>query len=279
MNKPQLALATSLTMLAFAGNSLLCRMALKDTRIDAQSYTTLRITSGALVLLVLLRWQRKAPLACGSWRSALVLWVYAIALSFAYRTINAGAGALMLFCAVQITMILMGYRAGERMRGWQILGFGAAMTGFVLLVFPAAQAPSLVDSGLMLASGIAWGIYSLMGRGQADPVGATAGNFLRAAPITLGLSLLTLPWMHLDVRGVYYALLSGGIASGLGYVLWYRVLQHMRAMTASTVQLASPLVATMGGVILLGESLTPALVLASLLILGGIWLVLRFDRR
>ncbi len=279
MNKPQLVLATSLTMLAFAGNSLLCRMALKDTPIDAQSYTTLRLVSGALVLLLLLGWQRKAPLARGSWRSAWVLWVYAIALSFAYRTINAGAGALMLFCAVQLTMILMGYRAGERMRGWQILGFVGAMTGFVVLVFPKAQPPSLVDAGLMLISGVAWGIYSLLGRGQSDPVGATAGNFLRAAPITLGVSLLTLPWMHLDALGVYYALLSGGVTSGLGYVLWYRVLQHMRAMTASTVQLSSPLVATVGGVVLLGEPLTSELFVASLLILGGIWLVLRFERR
>ncbi len=279
MNNVQLVVTTALTMVAFAGNSILCRMALKDTSIDAQSYTTVRIVSGAVVLLALVLWHRKAPLARGSWRSAVALLFYAVCLSFAYRSINAGAGALMLFCAVQLTMILMGYIAGERMQGRQIMGFIAAMAGFVLLVFPKVQPPSLIDSGLMLASGVAWGIYSLLGRGQADPVGATAGNFLRASPLTIVLSVLALPWMNLDARGVFYAVLSGALASGMGYVLWYRVLQHMRAMTASTVQLLSPLIATLGGVALLGESLTRELLIASLLILGGIWLVVRFDQR
>jgi drug/metabolite transporter (DMT)-like permease len=140
------------------------------------------------------------------------------------------------------------------------------------------EAPSILDSILMLASGIAWGLYSLRGRKLSDPVTATAGNFLRAALLTVILSIFTLPWLQLDAHGVLYAILSGAFASGLGYVLWYRVLQHMSAITASTIQLSAPLLATLGGIILLGEPLTRVLLIASMLILGGIWLVLRYGK-
>jgi drug/metabolite transporter (DMT)-like permease len=143
------------------------------------------------------------------------LFVYAVALSFAYRTINAGAGALMLFGAVQVTMILFGFMAGERMTALQIAGFVAAMTGLVILVSPGVEAPSMLDSVLMLASGTAWGVYSLFGRGQPNPAAATAGNFLRAAPLTIVLSLLALPWMNLDAHGMLYAVLSGALTSAL----------------------------------------------------------------
>jgi drug/metabolite transporter (DMT)-like permease len=276
MNKVHLAAYTTLTMIAFAGNSLFCRIALKETGIDAASFTTVRLLAGAAMLWLLMRWQGQASLQHGSWRSALALFIYAVALSFAYRTINAGAGALMLFGAVQVTMILFGFMAGERMAPLQIAGFVAAMAGLVILVSPGVEAPSVLDSVLMLASGIAWGVYSLFGRGQLNPAAATAGNFLRAVPLTLILSLLALPWMHPDARGMLYAVLSGALTSALGYVMWYRVLQHMRAMTASTIQLSAPVIAAAGGIVLLGEALTRDLVIASLLILGGIWLVLRF---
>ncbi|ADE12011.1 DMT family transporter [Sideroxydans lithotrophicus] len=278
MNRIRLAAYTTLTMVAFAGNSLFCRMALKETGIDAASFTTVRLLAGAAMLWLLMYWQRQAPLQHGSWRSALALFVYAVALSFAYRTINAGAGALMLFGAVQVTMILFGFMAGERMAALQIAGFVAAMAGLVILVSPGVEAPSVLDSVLMLASGTAWGVYSLFGRGLPNPAAATAGNFLRAAPLTLVLSLLSLPWMNLDAHGMLYAVLSGALTSALGYVMWYRVLQHMHAMTASTVQLSAPVIAAAGGVLLLGEAFTRDLVIASLLILGGIWLVLRFRK-
>lgn len=278
MSPLRLVLYTTLTMAAFAANSLLCRMALKETGIDAASFTTVRLLSATAMLWLLMRWQQQAPLKHGTWRSALALFIYAAALSFAYRTIDTGAGALMLFGAVQMTMILAGFIAGERMGALQSMGIAAAMVGLVILVSPGVEAPSVLDSILMLASGIAWGVYSLFGRGLSNPSAATAGNFLRTVPLTIALSLLALPWLQLDARGILYAVLSGALTSGLGYVMWYRVLQHIRVMTASTIQLSAPVLATLAGVILLGESLTRDLLAASLLILGGIWLVLRYGK-
>lgn len=278
MNPLRLAAYTALTMVAFAANSLFCRLALKNTSIDAASFTTVRILSAAAMLWLVMRWRTQSAFNHGSWRSALALFIYAAALSFAYRTIAAGAGALMLFGAVQVTMILAGFIAGERMGRFQSVGFVAAMSGLVILVLPGVETPSVLDSVLMLASGIAWGVYSLFGRGVADPVAATSGNFLRAAPLSIVLTLMALPWMKLDGRGVLYAVLSGALTSGLGYVMWYTVLRHMRAMTASTVQLSAPVIAALGGVALLNETVTPSLVIATLLILGGIALVLRSRR-
>jgi len=279
MNKLKLSVFTTLTMLAFASNSLLCRMAMKETTISSASYTSIRLLSGAATLWFIMYCQKQASTKYGSWRSALALFVYAVTLSFAYRSINTGAGALVLFGAVQLTMLLAGYLAGERMSSFQNLGFAAALAGLVILVSPNAVAPSIMDSLLMLASGIAWGLYSIFGRGLPDPVAATAGNFIRAVPMAIGLSIVTLPWMHIDSRGLIYATVSGAITSGIGYLLWYRILQHMSAMTASTIQLSSPLLASIGGVVLLGEVLTRELMVASILILGGIWLVLRYRKK
>jgi len=279
LTRLRLAALTTLTMIAFAGNSLLCRMALKETAIDAATFTSVRLLSGAIMLWLLMRWQRQAALAHGNWRSATALFIYAVALSFAYRSIDTGAGALMLFGAVQATMLIAGFVGGERMTAMQSAGFVAAMVGLVILVSPGVETPSVLDSILMLASGIAWGVYSMFGRGQPNPAAATAGNFLRAAPLTVALSLLALPWLRLDGQGVMYAMLSGAVTSALGYVLWYRVLQHMRAMTASTVQLSAPVLAAIAGILLLGENITHDLLIASVLILGGILLVLRFGKR
>ncbi|MDD2719783.1 MAG: DMT family transporter [Gallionella sp.] len=278
MNPVRLAAYTTLTMVSFAGNSLFCRIALKETDIDAASFTSVRLLSGALILWLLMRWQRQAPLAHGNWHSALALFTYAVALSFAYRSIDTGAGALMLFGAVQATMLIAGFIAGERMNAVQTAGFVAAMIGLVILVSPGVEAQSVLDSFMMLASGIAWGVYSMFGHGQPNPAAATTGNFLRAAPLTIALSLLALPWLTLDARGVEYAVLSGAVTSALGYVLWYRVLQHIRVMTASTVQLSAPVIAAIGGIILLDEALTRDLLVASVLILGGIGLVLRYGK-
>lgn len=278
MNKLRLSAYTTLTMIAFAGNSLFCRMALKETSIDPASFTSVRLLSGALMLWLLMRWQRRAPLAHGNWRSALALFLYAVTLSFAYRSINTGAGALMLFGSVQATMLIAGFVAGERMTAVQTIGFSAALAGLIILATPGVEAPSLLDSVLMLASGIAWGMYSLFGRGLSNPAATTAGNFLRAVPITLALSLFAMPWLQPDAQGVLYALLSGALTSALGYVLWYRVLQNLRAMTASTVQLSAPMLASIGGILLLDEALTRDLLISSVLILGGIWLVLRYGK-
>lgn len=266
-------------MIAFAGNSLFCRMALKETSIDAASFTSVRLLSGAAMLWLLMRWQRQAPLSHGNWHNAAALFIYAVAFSFAYRSIDTGVGALMLFGAVQATMLIAGFIGGERMTRIQVAGFVSALAGLVILESPGVAAPSLLDSILMLASGVAWGMYSLFGRGQPNPAAATAGNFLRAAPMTVALSLIALPWLNLDGQGVLYAMLSGAVTSALGYALWYRVLQHMRAITASTVQLSAPVLASIAGILLLGEAVTHDLVIASVLILGGILLVLRFGKR
>jgi len=274
MNTVRLAAYTALAMVAFAANSLLCRLALKYTSIDAASFTTVRIVSGALMLWLVMHWRDTTPGRHGSWRGAAALFIYVAAFSFAYLSLSAGTGALLLFGAVQVTMILAGFIAGERMSQMQAIGFIAALAGLVILVLPGVESPTLAGSVLMLASGIAWGIYSLLGRGAGDPAAATSGNFLRAVPLTIALSLLALPWLKFDASGLLYAVLSGALASGLGYVLWYRVLQHMRAMTASTVQLSAPVLAALGGIVLLDEAVTPNLLTASVLILGGIGLVL-----
>lgn len=275
MNRVRLATYTTLAMIAFAGNSLFCRMALKETNIDAASFTSVRLLSGAAMLWLLMRWQQQAPLTHGNWRSAVALFIYAITLSFAYRSIDTGAGALMLFGAVQATMIISGLVAGERMSSIQVIGLVSATIGLLILVSPSVEAPSMLDSILMLSSGVAWGLYSLWGRGQPNPAAATAGNFLRAAPLAVALILITLPSLHLDTQGVLYAVLSGAVTSALGYVLWYQVIQHMKAITASTVQLSAPVIAAIGGMLILAEALTFNLVIASILILGGIFLVLR----
>ncbi len=261
-------------MLAFAANSLLCRLALKHTTIDPASFTAIRLASGALTLWLIAGAHMKPRLTAGTWPSALALFAYAAAFSFAYVTLEAGIGALLLFGAVQATMIFAGLRAGERLGPWQMAGLALALAGLAYLVSPGLSAPPLFGSALMVAAGIAWGIYSLRGRGSLDPIATTAGNFLRAAPLGMGLGLAALPWLQADLPGIGYAVLSGALASGAGYAVWYAALPGLSATRAATVQLSVPAIAAAGGVILLEEMITPRLVLATAAILGGIALVI-----
>lgn len=264
---------TLLAMTAFAGNSLLCRAALKGTAIDAASFTTLRLLSGALVLCLFLH-RRKAPAnPAGNWVSAGALFVYAAAFSFAYISLTAATGALLLFGAVQVTMIGYGLWRGERLSPRQVTGIVLAIGGLVALLLPSAATPPLIGAMLMLSSGIAWGVYSLRGKGATDPIAITAGNFLRTVPLTLLLSLLTLRSGSIDIEGMLYAILSGALASGAGYAVWYTALRGLTATTAATVQLSVPVITAAGGIILLGESLSLHLLLSSVAILGGIALV------
>ena len=265
---------TLLAMLAFAANSLLCRLALKDAHIDAASFTALRLVSGALVLAMIVRLRGGRPLAAGSWRSAWALFVYAAAFSYAYLGLSAAAGALLLFGAVQATMIGYGLHAGERMTARQWAGLLIAAAGLLALLLPGLAAPPLHYALLMVAAGIGWGIYSLRARGSGDPASATAGNFLRAAPIAAALGVASFPWSGMDGAGIAYALSSGALASGLGYVVWYRALQGLNATTAASVQLSVPVLATLGGVTLLSEPVTARLLYASVAILGGLALVI-----
>jgi len=274
----RLAAVTALAMIAFAGNSLLCRAALAHTGIDPASFTTLRLVSGALTLWLVAGLTRGARTGGGNWPSALALFGYAAGFSFAYVSLPTATGALLLFGAVQATMIGHGLWRGERLRGWQAVGLVLALGGLVGLLLPGLTAPPLAGALLMLGAGVAWGVYSLRGRGAGDPTRVTAGNFLRAAPIAAGLSLVTLGSASLDGAGAGYAVASGALASGIGYAIWYTALPALRATSAATVQLSVPVIAAVGGVLLLGESVTPRLVLASVAILGGIALVI-LERR
>jgi len=274
MSMARLIVLTSLAMLAFAGNSLLCRVALRDTGIDAASFTTIRLVSGALMLWLIVRISHGAHSGRGDWLSALALFVYAAGFSFAYVSLPAATGALLLFGAVQATMIGRGLWAGERLRNIQLAGFVLAVGGLVGLLLPGLSAPPLAGSLLMLSAGVAWGVYSLRGKGAIDPLGTTAGNFLRSVPITLALTVLLFSEMHADSAGAWYAVLSGAITSGIGYAIWYTALPALKAAQAATVQLSVPVIAALGGIAFLGELLSLRLVLASIAILGGIVLVI-----
>lgn len=267
-------IVTVLAMLAFAGNSLLNRVALLSTDIDAASFTSVRLISGAVILWLITHLKPSQERSEGSWLSALALFVYAAGFSFAYISLPAATGALLLFAAVQTTMLGYGLWQGERLSAIQWLGFILAICGLVGLLLPGLSAPPLIGSILMLSAGIAWGIYSLRGKGVVDPVLATTGNFLRAVPFTLVLSFVMFGSLTLDTTGMGYAILSGALASGVGYVMWYSVLPALQATTAATVQLSVPVIAAIGGVLFLGEAISLRLVLASAAILGGIALVL-----
>ena len=271
---------TMLAMLAFAANSLLCRMALAHTTIDAASFTAIRLVSGAIVLWLLVALRGSAHASTGNWRSAFALFAYAAGFSFAYVSLTAATGALLLFGAVQVTMIGHGLWRGERLRILQVLGCVAAFAGLVGLLLPGLSAPPMGGALLMLGAGLAWGVYSLRGRQAVDPVTVTAGNFARAVPFALVLALALWRVRSLDGAGIAYAIASGALASGMGYVIWYAALPRLRPTSAAIVQLSVPLLAAAGGVVVLGEPLTLRLVVASIAILGGIALVTtRFGQR
>lgn len=265
---------TLLAMIAFASNSLLCRAALKHTSIDAASFTSVRILSGAIVLCFIAGIRSGAVWnAAGTWASAAALFAYAATFSFAYNSLPAGTGALLLFGAVQATMVFWGFHKGDRLSPLQVTGLIVAVIGLVVLVFPSLSAPPILGSTLMLSAGVAWGIYSLRGKGESNPVNATAGNFLRAVPFAAAVSLAFFPWARLDSLGIFYALVSGAITSGLGYVIWYSALPALKAASAATVQLSVPVLTATGGILLLGEPITLRYVFASIAVLNGIALV------
>ncbi|WP_036187260.1 DMT family transporter [Marinobacterium lacunae] len=273
----RLTLLTVVAMIAFASNSLLCRVALRDTNIDAAGFTAVRLISGALMLWFILSMQGRRRDNAGSWPSALALFSYAALFSFAYIDLAAGTGALILFGAVQATMIGYGLYSGERFSALKWAGLLLAIAGLVGLVLPGLTAPPLVASLLMAGAGIAWGVYSLRGRGAGDPSLATAGNFIRAVPMAVALAAMG--WisgsLNLDLYGMFWATASGALASALGYLIWYAVLPHISAANAATIQLSAPVIAAIAGVLLLGEAVTLRLLLASAAILGGIALVIQ----
>jgi len=279
-------------MIAFASNSLLCRAALKEGTIDPATFTFLRLFSGSVALSLIMSVRRKmigertassfvdsisvgrsSLLRYGNWISAVALFVYAAGFSFAYTSLSAGTGALLLFGAVQATMILWGLHKGERLSTLQIGGFVIAITGLVVLVFPGLSAPPLGGSVLMLGAGVAWGVYSLRGKGERNPASVTTRNFIRSVPFATALIIVFAPWIHVHPSGVVYAIISGAVTSGLGYVIWYGALPGLRATSAATVQLSVPVLTATGGIMLLSEPVTLRYLLACLAVLGGIALV------
>ena len=271
---------TAVAMLAFAANSVLCRLALGQALIDPATFTAVRIVSGVAMLWLIVIFMGRERKAAGSWRAACALFAYAAAFSFAYISLSAGVGALLLFGMVQVTMVATGLVKGERLSGRQWAGFALALAGLAVLVAPGVSAPPVIGAGLMLAAGIAWGAYSLLGRGAADPLAATAGNFLRALPLALGLLVAAaVHGSHASLTGMIYAVLSGAIASGLGYTIWYAALRGLTPAQGASVQLTVPVIAAAIGALLLGEAVTFRLLAASLAILGGIALVIAGRQR
>lgn len=263
---------TLFALIAFAANSVLTRVALGQATIDAASFATVRVVSGAAVLVLISALSRRAdaPQSRGSWGSAAMLFLYAVPFSFAYLSLSTGTGALILFGLVQVTMILAALGSGERPHFWEWVGLVLAFAGLVYLVSPGLTAPSPIGSLLMAVAGVSWGLYSLWGRGSANPLADTTGNFVRAVPLVIGVSLMALSQASLSGRGVLLAILSGALASGLGYVVWYAALRGLTRTRAATVQLSVPVLAAMGGVFFLSEDVSLRLALSAMLILGGV---------
>ena len=270
-------------MVCFAANSLLCREALGTGAIDPASFTAVRLVSGVAVLLVLARLVEPGAgrSRAGSKASALALFGYAIFFSFAYSSLDAGVGALILFAAVQITMIAGGLLSGERPRARQWLGIVVAIGGLVYLLLPGLSAPEPTGAAMMGIAGVAWGVYSLRGRGMQRPVSVTMGNFIQAAPlgILMWLAYALMSDISVNGRGVVLAAASGAGASGMGYAIWYTALRGLTATSAAAVQLFVPVIAAIGGIALLGEDPTLRLALASTLILGGVGATILSSRR
>ncbi len=266
---------TSLALIAFAANTVLCRLALGSGTIDAASFTVVRLISGAVVLFLIITLNRthSSAITRGSWFASAALFIYAIAFSYAYITLDTATGALILFGAVQITMILLSVISGNRLHLSEWLGVVLAFCGFVYLILPGVTTPSLIGFILMTLSGIAWGIYTLKGRGSQNPLRDTAYNFIRTLPVVVILGLLTIPSQHYSQVGIVYAILSGALASGIGYTIWYIALGSLSATQAAVVQLFVPVIAAAGGVWLVDESISLRLVIAAIMILGGILLV------
>ena len=265
-------------MIAFAANSLLCRMALVESDISPGMFTVVRLVSGALVLLLITRILAVPSVKAGSWKGALALFTYATAFSYAYVSMTTGTGALLLFGSVQFTMICAGLLRGERFTRWQISGFLLAISGLVVLLLPGISASPVWPAALMLCAGVAWGIYSIMGRGAVSGTAVTAGNFMYslAFVVILLAALVSMKTeLTVDYHGVLFGVASGGLASGVGYALWYQVLPYIKSTNAATIQLSVPVLAVVAGWLFLSEAITIRIVLASIAILGGIAVVVR----
>jgi drug/metabolite transporter (DMT)-like permease len=282
VNKPnsfliKTILFTGLALIAFAANSVLCRLALGGSAIDASTFTIVRLLSGVIVLTVILNISKinsnSSPSTKGSWPASIALFLYAFTFSFAYVTLETATGALILFGSVQITMILLTIFSGNRLHISEWVGMAIAFAGFVYLVLPGVTTPSVIGFFLMTVSGIAWGVYTLKGRGSKSPIMDTAYNFLRTLPFVIILAIITMKYAHYSAEGILLAALSGGIASGIGYMIWYSALSGLSVTQAAVLQLLVPVIAAFGGIIFVSESISLRLAVSSTMILGGILMV------
>ncbi len=278
MKRERLFVVVLLALVAFAGNSILCRLALTRSAIDFASFTAIRLISGGLMLALVVVVRHGRMRLRPNWFSALVLFAYAAAFSFAYTGLPAGAGALLLFGAVQATMIVLGFVRREQLQSGGWAGFILALSGLIVLSWPGISTPPIVASVSMIAAGIAWGIYSIRGQSSIDPLRATFDNFVGAIPFAFLLGLFLKNHLQVDPSGLLLAILSGAITSGLGYVAWYAVMPQLGAMKASIIQLLVPVLAAAAGVGFLHERVTWRLIVAAIAILGGIGLVIA-DRK
>ncbi|MFA7638558.1 MAG: DMT family transporter [Parvibaculum sp.] len=271
----KIIILTAIAMIAFAANSVLCRLALEGQHIDAASFTSIRLAAGTVALLgiLLLRWP-SFVIRRPNWMTIGSLFAYMACFSFSYQYLDTGSGALILFGAVQLTMISAALLAGEKLSLMSSSGLCVAVGGLLVLLFPGIAVPNPLGAMLMGIAGIAWGFYSLGGRGATDPTAATAANFLYALPIALALSILSFGSAAIEPYGVALAIVSGAITSGLGYAVWYQALPLLSATRAASVQLSVPAIAAIGGVLILSEPVTLRLVVATILLIGGISLVL-----
>jgi drug/metabolite transporter (DMT)-like permease len=277
----RIVILTLIALIAFAANSIICRMALGNSVIDPASFSTIRLASGALVLFFMVRMHgKKSPIRyTGTWISAGMLFLYAVSFSFAYVSLSVGTGALISFGAVQATMICAGLLKGERLHVLAWIGLLVALSGLAYLVFPSLDSPPLTGTVLMVTAGVSWGIYSLRGFNTCHPIALTSDNFLRSLPFAFIVSLVMLPDMNVTAKGLVWAVISGAITSGVGYVVWYAALQGLSTTRAATVQLFVPIIAALGGVLFLSEQITLRLILAAILIIGGVGLTLTYRRR
>ena len=272
----KVVLYTTIALLAFAGNSILCRLALGENAIDAASFTAIRLFSGIIVLAAIMTTTQAGNIVAsrGSWKASFMLFLYAVTFSYAYVSLETGVGALILFGSVQITIILVGLVSGNKLHYFEWLGVIVAFSGFVYLVMPGVTAPSLMGFILMSLAGIAWGFYTLAGKGSVNPLRDTSFNFLRTLPFVIGLVAITIQRSSLSQEGILLAVLSGGIASGLGYTIWYTALGGLSAIQAAVVQLLVPVIASVGGIVFLDEIFSFRLALSSIMILSGILAVM-----
>ena len=276
MNKLRTIAFTIFSLIAFAGNSILCRLALGENQLDAASFTIIRLLSGIIMLLLISQsfGSGRSQLKKANWLSSAALFLYAVAFSYAYLSLDTGTGALILFGAVQITMILASLISGNRLYFAEWIGCAIAFSGFVYLVLPSVTTPSFQGFVLMTLSGIAWGVYTIRGRSSQQPINDSATNFLYTLPFILTLLIIEYQNSELSQQGILLAVLSGALASGVGYTAWYMAVRNLATVQASIVQLLVPILAATGGVLFAGEIISLRLVISSLMILGGIVLVL-----